>query len=473
MPTRNFATSALQGAAPGLSRLAMALGGGQQAFQQGQQAEELNQSRIAQALSQINAHNAQADKYSADAAQQRAETAALARRPDQQQELAAYASGSSLPLVRAVMEASRTGQPATFDDVGPTPDGGNLQSPVPADVQTKIGQALLRLAPVALNSKDFKIDDWAQAQGAYRNQDLGDDVLAGRRTAGDVGRSQAAVAAKPLYNAEANGSVLDLFGGSLDTDNPMAQGSIRLKGDQGAAQRANAAQSYAAARNSDAHARKADAEARDGVNRGGAKAPAGYRWTADGLGLESIPGGPADPNTKGAKQAKPPTEGQSKALLFGSRMAISDEILNELADKGVRTPSLLKQGAEGIPLIGNAASAGLNFIASPQQQQVEQAQRDFINAVLRRESGAAISEGEFANARRQYFAAPGDSPQVLRQKAANRLAAIKGFQAELGDALAPNFDSIVGGARAARRGPGSGRASDAGSPANRTVEVDF
>jgi len=68
---------------------------------------------------------------------------------------------------------------------------------------------------------------------------------------------------------------------------------------------------------------------------------------------------------------------------------------------------------------------------SKDQQSIEQAQRDFINAVLRRESGAVISPGEFTNAQKQYFPQPGDSLKVLAQKRANRTLAIKGLEAEV------------------------------------------
>jgi hypothetical protein len=53
-------------------------------------------------------------------------------------------------------------------------------------------------------------------------------------------------------------------------------------------------------------------------------------------------------------------------------------------------------------------------------KQIEQAQRDFINAALRRESGAAIAESEFENARLQYFPQPGDTAEVVKQKQKNR-----------------------------------------------------
>lgn len=44
------------------------------------------------------------------------------------------------------------------------------------------------------------IEDVAKAQDVFRSQDLGDDVLAGTRTAGSVGQAQAAMAGKALIN---------------------------------------------------------------------------------------------------------------------------------------------------------------------------------------------------------------------------------------------------------------------------------
>ena len=57
---------------------------------------------------------------------------------------------------------------------------------------------------------------------------------------------------------------------------------------------------------------------------------------------------------------------------------------------------------------------------SDEYKQIEQAQRDFINATLRRESGATIQPSEFENAQLQYFPQPGDTPEVVKQKQRNR-----------------------------------------------------
>lgn len=477
MPTRSFSNSALNAAAPGLSRLAMAIGGGGQVRRQAEDDANLMQSRIAQALSQIRQNDAQADNYGAQAERERAVTANLARRPEQQIELAALASRQNLPTVRSFMEATRSGAtptiPGQFLD-GPNVDGSaGVPARIPDEAQSAIAQALLRMAPVGLNQKDIDVGAWAKAQDVYRDQDLSQAVINGTMDRNKVAGAQAAAAGKAQYNADATGAVLDLFGGGLDTSNPMAQGTIGLRKEQAGAQRANAAQSYAAADNSRASAAKTRAEAADGVNRGGARAPVGYRWAADGQGLETIPGGPADPGTKGAKLAKPPTEGQAKALLFGARMAVADEIVNELAG---HSPNYAKQWVEGVPVVGGLGSVIGNAMSSPQQQQLDQAQRDFINAVLRRESGAAIAESEFANARRQYFPEPGDGPEKLRQKAANRKTAISAFRAEIGDALATNFDQIVGEARATRqpaKKQSAKPAAQAQQDAGRNVTVDY
>ena len=76
---------------------------------------------------------------------------------------------------------------------------------------------------------------------------------------------------------------------------------------------------------------------------------------------------------------------------------------------------------------------------------IEQAKRDFINAQLRRESGAAISPTEFDSANKQYFPTPGDSAEVIQQKAANRRAAVEAMGREGGPSYKPKFSFDEGG----------------------------
>lgn len=139
--------------------------------------------------------------------------------------------------------------------------------------------------------------------------------------------------------------------------------------------------------------------------------------------------------TQAVASDKPLNDVQSKALLFGSRMQEADKIIGTLIKGGTKTPSIIKQGVESVPGIGGALGMAANaLVANKDEQMMEQAQRDFINATLRRESGAVISEPEFDNARKQYFPQPGDSADVIKQKAKNRALATKGILAEVPEA---------------------------------------
>jgi len=121
--------------------------------------------------------------------------------------------------------------------------------------------------------------------------------------------------------------------------------------------------------------------------------------------------------------AKPLTEYQGQSVMFGTRAADAHNLLNSLEDKVSTTGLNAAHYLENVPLLGSASNAML----SPEQQRVAQAQRNFINAVMRRESGATIGPNEYAEARAQYLPQPGDSPDVIEQKRHNREMVIQGF----------------------------------------------
>lgn len=158
----------------------------------------------------------------------------------------------------------------------------------------------------------------------------------------------------------------------------------------------------------------------------------------------------------GAGANKPLNDVQSKALQFGTRMQAAGSVLDGLASKGVDQPGLIKRAADAVGMGGAA-----NWTQSGEQQQVEQAQRDFINAVLRRESGAAIADSEFSNARQQYFPQVGDSPEVIAQKRKNREIATSGVLAEV-----PESETRVNQvmARADANTPPARQSASAGQP---------
>lgn len=145
---------------------------------------------------------------------------------------------------------------------------------------------------------------------------------------------------------------------------------------------------------------------------------------------------------------------QGRAQLFGTRAAEADNILRGLEDNGTTDTGIIRSvvsGAAGMtPFVGDkmasAASSGMNTLPgivggpSDEQQQTDQARRDFVNAVLRIESGAVINPDEFNNAQKQYFPQPGDSEAVIKQKRANRQSAIEGLSVMSGPAK-PRIDA--------------------------------
>lgn len=130
-------------------------------------------------------------------------------------------------------------------------------------------------------------------------------------------------------------------------------------------------------------------------------------------------------------QAKPTAE-QSKAATFAKRMEQANEIFSKLEEGGFDRTSFLS-GAQS--LLPSAVQSG-------ESQQYRQAEMNFVNAVLRRESGAAISPKEFASAEKQYFPRAGDSPEVVEQKRQNRNLSLEGIRAEAGDVAYGKIPSV-------------------------------
>jgi len=125
---------------------------------------------------------------------------------------------------------------------------------------------------------------------------------------------------------------------------------------------------------------------------------------------------------------------QSNSATYGLRAQQADEALSGVGTDYSPVSIAAKRGAGNIPLVGGAAEMAANAKLTPKEQQVDQAQLNFLMAVLRKESGATIAPSEIATGTKQYFAQPGDSPDVLAQKAQNRETAIAGLKNSAGPA---------------------------------------
>lgn len=152
------------------------------------------------------------------------------------------------------------------------------------------------------------------------------------------------------------------------------------------------------------------------------KPPAGYRVDPnDPEKLAPIAGGPGDPKNK------PLSEGQSKAVMFATRADAMDKQLSSS-----KYDPTTKEAAWDRSLIGGTLT---NWMASKQGQVYVNQGRNFVAAVLRKESGATITESEWTQGQQLYIPMPGDDKDVIAQKKYNRNLAIEGIKAEAGDAI--------------------------------------
>lgn len=153
-----------------------------------------------------------------------------------------------------------------------------------------------------------------------------------------------------------------------------------------------------------------NAETKQYERVGGVKARTGMQLTTNPDGTVSLTEGPISNRPK-------LTADEAKNAGFLERGVAANKVLEELEGQGT---SLWNKTIGNVPVFGN-------YARSEDAQKYDQAKRDLVNAILRRESGAVISDEEFANAEQQYFPQPGDGPEVVEQKRKNREAAIKGF----------------------------------------------
>ena len=168
-----------------------------------------------------------------------------------------------------------------------------------------------------------------------------------------------------------------------------------------------------------------------------------------------ITGAGGQPITGGGK---PLTEAQGNAVAFGARALESNRIVTDLEKQGFRNTGAIRTAIGGVagmtPFIGEQLEQGVRstFNVAPtflggtneQQQQVEQARRNFVSAVLRKESGAAIGVDEYKNEERKYFPQAGDTDAVIKQKQKARELAIEALKAQAGPSGVRQINQITG-----------------------------
>ena len=131
------------------------------------------------------------------------------------------------------------------------------------------------------------------------------------------------------------------------------------------------------------------------------------------LQMTPIMGADNKPITKTGK----PTEGETNAAGFASRMVAANAITSKLATGNV--PKTVEAISSAIPFIGKAIPEiipeGIGGLSSDRRQYL-QAANNFIRANLRKESGAAIGVDEWTAEFINYFPQYNDDAQTIKQK---------------------------------------------------------
>lgn len=142
--------------------------------------------------------------------------------------------------------------------------------------------------------------------------------------------------------------------------------------------------------------------------------PQGMTIESDGQGGFRLTQGP------GAGTSEKFTEGQSKDVVYATRakgaLEVLEPVAGELTNLGSRAAELDPTGV----IRGN--------VQSPEYQVAKQASDEFLQAILRKDTGAAITPAEQALYGVTYLPQPGDGTAVLEAKRAARQRAVAAIE---------------------------------------------
>lgn len=178
-----------------------------------------------------------------------------------------------------------------------------------------------------------------------------------------------------------------------------------------------------------------------------AMAPAGMSVSVGPDGQVQFTQGP------GAATAKPFTEGQSKDVVYATRAQGALQVLEPVAEE---LTSLGSQVA-GYDPTGFVRSR----VQSPEYQVARNAGDEFLQAILRKDTGAAITRDEQALYGETYLPQPGDGPQVLEAKRAARQRAVAAINAGMSPAQMIAAEKALGPQAGSQQGGPARVANDA------------
>lgn len=297
---------------------------------------------------------------------------------------------------------------ASVDGVGPV-------QPTPGYYTDGTAKKLfqtLGLMQQALTVGDKSTEKIAKATGMYRDQALGDDVLAGRRTAGQVGEAQAAMGAKKIFdNIGDSGSGYNMFTGSKQVLDP---GLVAIFGDKAAAQIAKENAQAGASKASAAHSYASAAKTRQDMELGAKGTPT---MTDQGLLLVDPRGGTAravigpDGQPVGPKLKDIPPSVNTAIVSNMQNLAKAQAALDLVSGKNSGTATGDKN-ATGLK--GYLPNGPLNYF-DPKGVDARAAIADLGSMVLHERSGANVTASESPRLM-PFIPLATDDPETIKKK---------------------------------------------------------
>lgn len=136
-----------------------------------------------------------------------------------------------------------------------------------------------------------------------------------------------------------------------------------------------------------------------------------------------------------AANGKPSTQAEKNDLGFYNRALDAEKTIGTVEDK------------IGTDIGSQAFLASAPNLMQPKENQIyRQAQRQFTEARLRKESGAAIPDSEYEKDAQTYFKQTGDTPETTARKVAARQAVLQSLAFSAGNAYREYYGEKPGGA---------------------------
>lgn len=126
------------------------------------------------------------------------------------------------------------------------------------------------------------------------------------------------------------------------------------------------------------------------------------------------------------EKSKRLTEGEQKTKTYVTRAQAANDNVAKILETYDPT-----SGVGAAETLGNKIPILGNMFVSSEQQKLKQAVDEFATAILRKDTGAAITKGEREEVYRTYIPQPGDKPEVMAQKKEARQRAIDALRESL------------------------------------------